>query len=118
MEIMNAVITGVRFDMERGLTAWVILDYGGAGQGFGGHMLYAPKGWAAHNCGADLTGHFVYRMLEVAGAEDWAKLVGQCVRVKKADAFGEILAVGHIIKNDWFSPKEEFADLLAKHKTA
>lgn len=114
MEIKNAVIESVRFDTERGLSAWVMLNYGGSGQGFGGYMLYAPKGWAAHNCGGDLTGHFIYRVLAVADVEDWSKLVGRTVRVKSDH--GKVHAIGHIIKDDWFDPSEEFAELLAKFK--
>lgn len=113
-EIKNAVITDVRFDTERGLSAWVMLDYGGSGQGFGGHMLYAPKGWAAHNCGGDLTGHFIYRVLEIAEAEDWSRLKGKTVRARIEGGFVE--ALGHIIKDDWFCPRSEFDELLAKFK--
>ena len=36
-EERNAVIESARLEIERGLlTAWLMLDYGGAGQGFGG----------------------------------------------------------------------------------
>jgi len=117
-EIKNAVITSVKFDNERGLSAWLMLDYGGSGQGFGGYMLYAPEGWAAHNTGGDLTGHFIYRCLEIAGVEDWGNLVGKTIRVRsdRAGLGGTIVAIGHIVKDDWFNPKEEFANLLAKFK--
>ena len=115
-EIKNAVITSVRFDTERGLSAWLMLDYGGSGQGFGGHLLYAPEGWSAHNSGGCLTGHFIYRCLEIAGADDWSKLVGKTIRVRSdcTGIGGMIEAIGHIVKDDWFYPKEEFGKLMSK----
>lgn len=110
VEIKNAVITDVRFDVERGLSVWITLDYGGSGQGFGGYLLYAPKGWVAHNKGGDFTGHFIWRVLETAGVEEWSKLVGCTIRVKAT--FGKVEAIGHIIKDKWFNPSEEFQQLL------
>lgn len=112
-EIKNAIITSARFDTERGLSAWLTLDYGGSGQGFGGYLLYAPEGWAAHKQPGNFAGHFIYRCLEIAGAEDWAKLIGKTVRVRHdhAGLSGRIVAIGHIIKDDWFNPDEEFKTL-------
>lgn len=108
IEVKNAVITGVKFDLERGLSAWIYLDYGGSGQGFGGYLLYAPHGWAAHTA-PNFTGHFIWRVLEVAGVDDWSKLTGRPLRVK-AD-HSKVHAIGHIIKDDWFDPAAEFARL-------
>ena len=115
MEIKNAVIESVRFDTERGLMIWIMLSFGGSGQGFGGHMLYAPKGWAAHNTGADLTGHFIWRVLEIAGVSELSKLPGRTVRVK--GDFSTIEAIGHIVKDEWFSPCAEFQALMAKFES-
>ncbi len=117
-EIKNAVIKAVKFDTERGLSAWLTLDYGGSGQGFGGFLLYAPKDWAGHNHGGNFAGHFIYRCLEIGGVDDWAKLVGKTIRVRsdRAGLGGLIVAIGHIIKDDWFNPREEFAALEAAHQ--
>lgn len=114
-DVKNAVITGVRFDIERGLSAWLTLDYGGSCQGFGGFLLYAPEGWTAHKHAGNFAGHFIYRCLEIAGADDWAKLIGKTIRVRsdRAGLSGSIIAIGHIIKDDWFNPREEF-DALAQ----
>lgn len=117
-EIKNAVITSVKFDTERGLSAWLTLDYGGSGQGFGGFLLYAPEGWKAHNHAGNFAGHFIYRCMEIGGADDWAKLVGKTIRVRsdRAGLSGSIIAIGHIIKDDWFNPREEFGALAAPHQ--
>lgn len=107
VEIKNAVITKATFDTERGLSAWLHLDYGGSGQGFGGYMLYGPKGWKAHEGSPNIAGHFIWRVLEIAGVDDWSKLAGRTIRVKAEH--GKVHAIGHIIKDDWFDPAAEFA---------
>lgn len=101
MEIKNAVIRGVQIENERGLSAWLTLDYGGSGQGFGGYMLRGGK--------ANYGGHFIARCLDIGGVDEWSKLVGKAVRVRVDD--GLIKAVGHIIEDDWFDPKAEFDKL-------
>jgi hypothetical protein len=108
-EIKNAVIQSARFDTERGLSIWVGLDYGGSGQGFGGYLLYGPKGWKAHENAANYAGHFIWRLFEVAGVTEWSKLPGRTVRVKANHS--NVQAIGHIVKDDWFDPKAEFAEL-------
>ncbi len=108
IETKNATITAAYFDTERGLSAWLTLDYGGSGQGFGGYLLYAPKGWKAHESKGNYAGHFIYRCLEVAGVSDWAKLVGKNVRVRCEHS--KVHAIGHIINDDWFNPSEDFKD--------
>ena len=113
IETKNAVITAAKFDTERGLSAWLMLDYGdSSGQGFGGYLLYAPSGWNAHSQPGNYAGHFIWRCMEVAGVDDWSKLVGRTIRVKTD--FNHVHAIGHIIKDDWFDPKAEFEELGAK----
>ena len=89
------------------LSAWVHLDYGGSGQGFGGYALYLPKGWRHHDPdGPNYAGHFIWRVMEVAGVSEWSRLPGKTVRVR-AD-HGKVHAIGHIVKDDWFCPAEDF----------
>jgi hypothetical protein len=111
MEIKNAVITSAQFNTERGLSAWLMLDYGGSGQGFGGYLLYAPEGWKAHTERGNYCGHFVWRCLEIAGVDDWSKLPGRTIRVK-AD-HNKVHAIGHIVEDKWFDPASEFEVMQA-----
>lgn len=104
--IQNAIIESTRFDIERGLSAWLILDYGGSGQGFGGYQLYSPKSYTNHNFQWNYCGHFIYRCLEIASVDDWSKLPGKTFRVRSED--GLIKSIGHIIKDDWFNPSTDF----------
>ena len=112
VEIKNAVITDARFDTERGLTAWIYLDYGGSGQGFGGWLLYGPKGWKAHESHGNYAGHFIWRVLEIAGVDDWSKLRGKTIRARCS--WSKVEAIGHIVKDDWFDPAVDFAALEAR----
>lgn len=110
IEIKNAVIEYAKFDTERGLSAWIGLDYGGSCQGFGGYLLYVPKSWGSYSpAQANYAGHFIHRVLEIAGVDDWANLKGRTVRVKCEHS--KVHAIGHIIKDDWFDPSKDFEDL-------
>ncbi len=110
IKVRNATIDSACFDTERGLTAYVYLDYGNSGhQGFGGYLLYAPQDWAAYEGQANYAGHFIWRVLEVAGVSDWSKLAGKTVRVRAEHS--KVHAIGHITKDNWFNPSEEFAKL-------
>lgn len=113
-EIKNAIIESVTIDMgDRGLlTAWLNLNYGGSGQGFGGFSLYLPKSYAHFTEKGDFAGHFLFRCMEIAGVESWDKMKGKTVRVKSQHS--KIEAIGHIVKDDWFNPSEDFKRMNAK----
>lgn len=110
IEIKNAVITGARIDCgDRGvLTAWLDLDYGGSGQGFGGYVLYLPKSFTHHKLESP-AGHFLFRVMQIAGVGEWSELKGKTIRVRRT--WTDIEAIGHIVKDDWFCPREDFAAL-------
>lgn len=108
--IQNAIIQNARITTaERGfLDCWLQLDYGGAGQGFGGYALYLPKSFAHHQL-LSVAGHFLFRVMEVAGVDTWEQLPGKTIRVKGTHS--RIQAIGHIVKDDWFNPAEDFKAL-------
>lgn len=109
----NAVIIGAEITKrDHGvLSAWLTLDYGGGGQGFGGYALYLPKSFAHSSESKAHCGLFIWRCLEIAGVESWDKLVGKTIRVRKQNEWETIDAIGHIIKDDWFYPSKEFESL-------
>jgi len=108
IEIKNAIIENAEItnDDHGVLSAWVYLDYGGSGQGFGGYALYLPKSFSHHKPNAGYAGRFIWRVMEVAGVERWSALKGKTIRVK-AD-HGKVHEIGHIVKDDWFNPSEDF----------
>lgn len=109
-EIVNAVIESVSLDdSDRGLlSSHVFLDYGGSGQGFGGYALYLPKSFSNHEL-KSVAGHFIWRCMEVAEVRSWDKMKGKTVRVKIEN--GLAVAIGHIVKDDWFEPRVDFKNV-------
>ena len=110
MEIKNAVINSATItSKEHGLlTAYLDLDYGDSCQGFGGYTLYLPASFKHHQDSIHLNaaGHFIFWVMEVAGAADWAKLPGKTLRVRCENGLAR--AIGHIVREDWFCPSDDF----------
>lgn len=114
MQVDNAIIKGARITKEKGLSLWLSLDYGGAAQGFGGYLLYAPKGWESHSDLANYAGHFIYRVLTIAGVDTWEEVIGKTIRSRHDD--NTIEEIGHILEEDWFNPEKEFESLRKQVK--
>lgn len=87
------------------LTASVTLNYGDSAQAFGGHALYVPR----RVLQANYAGHFIWRVLEIAGVTLWSDLVGKTVRARCEHA--KVHAIGHIVKDDWFDPSADFKQM-------
>lgn len=111
IEVRNAIITSA--DISSGnhgiLDASLMLDYGGSGQGFGGWALYLPKDFRHASDAPNFAGHFIWRVLEIAGVDEWSRLVGKCVRVRQEHS--KVHAIGHIVKDDWFTPEYDFGHM-------
>lgn len=110
IETVNAIIESAEItnDDHGLLSAWLGLDYGGTGQGFGGWALYLPKSFSHHKL-ESVAGHYIWRVMEIAGVERWSQLKGRTIRVKKT--WGKVEAIGHIVKDDWFCPEDDFKPL-------
>jgi hypothetical protein len=106
METQNAIIESIKIEIGPYgcLTIWLILDYGGVSQGFGGHALYLPSSFKHHKR-ESVVGHFIYRVLEIAGVAEWDELVGKAIRARSDNDVVD--AIGHIVKDDWFCPRSD-----------
>lgn len=119
METKNAIIRSAKIssDDHGFLSAWLDLDYGGSGQGFGGYTLYLPENFRHHDkSGANYAGHFIWRVMEVAGVSEWSHLVGKTIRVQQEHV--GVSAIGHIVKDDWFNPSEDFERMKLRSEAA
>lgn len=94
-KIQNARIEDTKLGFEdRGiLTCMIYLDYGDGGhQGFGGYAL-----------GKEYTDKWLRGLLKVIGVDNWEDLKGKHVRARIVG--GKIIELGHLLKDEWFDPK-------------
>lgn len=49
--------------------------------------------------------------MQIAGVEEWEKLPGRTIRTKGGGLGTTLSAIGHIVKEDWFDPRQEFNDI-------
>lgn len=114
VETKNAIIQSADLDTGRGgmLTPSITFDYGGTCQGFGGYALYLDNSFNLHQLNTP-AGHFIYRMMQVAGVEKWSDLPGRTVRVRSS--FSKIHAIGHIVKDEWLCPEKDFSEARAEN---
>lgn len=99
----NARIKSVSLGIEDHglLTAFLMLDFGGSGQGFGGYNLSAT--------GKNYCAIFIRGCLDTVGVEEWSDLPGKIVRVRGGGGPGlgtTIEAIGHPVEDRWFTPRE------------
>ena len=93
--IINATIESTFLGMQdHGPTLWVNVDHEHGHQGFGGYGL------------RDYGERLILRILEVLEVDSWEKLPGMNCRVRGGS--GGLTAIGHIVKNQWFCPKDEY----------
>lgn len=106
IETKNARITSTTITIEDHgcLSAWLYLDYGGSGQGFGGYALDAWDPLLKKRVGVAWGCEYLRRILEVLEIGTWEKLPGALIRVR-AD-HGKVHAIGHPLKDQWFSPDD------------
>ena len=97
-EMRNAKITAVSISQKHFLSSWLTLDYGGAGQGFGGYAL-----------GGEATTLWIKGILNALDVEKWENLPGTVIRV--VQDHGKVYRIGHALKDQWFDPEVAFAPL-------
>ena len=117
-EITNATIESTMLGPEDHniLTCFVMLDYSGSSQGFGGYGLDNPvrvDGEFSHREGTAWGMEFINRILKTVGVRRWEDLPGVNVRVDR-EPFGRIHGIGHITKDSWFYPEKDLAHLSEK----
>jgi hypothetical protein len=85
------------------------LEFGGAGQSFGGYGLDdrpATIGGKRRATAAGLA--FIIEIIDTLEVESWERLPGAYCRVRRHQPRGLIVAIGHLLKDQWFDPQELF----------
>lgn len=103
-DTVNAQIRRVRLGYEGhgALTAMVEFQWGSFIQSFPHYILNGP-----------FCALFVKGMIDAVGVQDWEDLQGRYVRLQ-LDGNRPPLAVGHIVEDRWFNPKQACDALIAK----
>lgn len=118
MEIRNARIESTKLGIEVYgiLTASLYLDYGDSGhQMFGGHRSLSGKIDIKRPRTASFCGRYLEKILTVVGVDNWEDLVGKYIRVKKDGSLSSpIIAIGNIVKEEWFNPDDLAKELGEK----
>lgn len=112
-KVENAIIKSTDLTIaDHGLlSGWLHLEYDCGGQGFGGMSLYLPPDFKHHAGQSNFAGLWIFRVMQIAGVEHWKDLPGKAIRVEHGGAGSTIKRIGHIVKNDWFDPEQEFKNL-------
>lgn len=120
MITQNAIIEDASLRLDRGfiLTVWLMLDYGGSGQGFGGYYLGGSDGKAGeHDLQKNICAEFIVKCLRAGDVEKFDELKGKTIRVRRTDEWGDIIAIGHIVKDDrWFEPKKRLGEMTKERE--
>lgn len=109
-KVENAIIESVSLNTREGYLTMIIgLKFaGGSYQQFGHYALYLPEHYDNHEL-KTIAGDFIFNCLKVADVNDFDKLAGKAIRVKRNSL--SVKAIGHITEDFWFCPSEIYAEV-------
>lgn len=112
--IENAKITSTALGREdHGIfTSMIYLEGGGWGVGFGGYSLDEYDKTTKTRVFTAEGGEAINQILETLEVSNWEDLPGKYVRCK-FDDLRQCVAIGHLLKDQWFSFKEFFKEYRA-----
>jgi hypothetical protein len=115
METKNAIITSTSLGVEdHGIfSAFLTLDFGGSGQGFGGYALdqhNGKRGQDSKRIGTAYGMEFIRRIMDTVGVSKWEDLRGKYIRVRSDHR--KIEAIGHLIEDRWFCPETDLREFM------
>lgn len=101
-EVFNARIEDTFLGIEdHGIfTAFVYVAWQGRGCGFGGYSFGGSDLSIASGYGSA----FIQNVLNIADVRSWEELKGKFIRIEVDDLV--IKRIGHLMKDEWFDPKE------------
>ena len=111
MNIENAKITNAKICEDHGcLTVYIILEGDGWSCGFGGYCLDHWFNKPGEYLSSDGYGALI-ELMKTFEVWSWEDLIGQYCRVKTEGYGGNIVKIGHLLKDKWFSWKEYFEEV-------
>lgn len=112
MNTENAQITSTRLGYEDHgiLTCFIFLDGKGWGGGFGGYALDNFDKSLDRRVATEAGFEAIAQLLRTLEAKNWEDLKGTHVRVETPKWGAKITKIGHLIKDQWFSFEEFFAE--------
>ena len=107
-KILNAVVERAKlyFEEHGCLCLDLTVKHAGGYQAFGGVNLGSRFQKAYKPDGGDCAFWYIKRVFDICGVDNLNEIPGKTIRVRLEDE--RIEAIGHIIKEDWFSPKNDF----------
>ena len=111
-QIRNAVIENTMLGYEDHgiLTCFLYLNYGGAGQGFGGYGLDSYDNETEKGIGTAYGLAFIIGILNVLEVDKWESLKG--IHCRADTKRNKVHGIGHILKDQWFYPQKDLAKYL------
>jgi hypothetical protein len=99
IERQNAIIKSADLRIDRGvfLCLWIFLDYDGAGQGAGGHVLANTE---RLDEGSGVMFSHLARLMKTLEVESFAALAKTTCRVEAEHS--RVHRIGHFMKDKWF----------------
>ena len=105
----NGIIISTQLGREdHGIfTCMIHIKFDGTSQGYGGDAFDTWDESKKKRIGTAYGCEAIMEILKTLDVENWEDLKGLHVRVKKDKSYGVIKSIGHIIKDQWFSFKED-----------
>jgi hypothetical protein len=92
------------------LTAELIIEFPSWTQAFGGYSFgYGLDFDKVSYKTMNLSGYWINKTLAICGVRKWDSIPGKAIRVISNHT--KLLGIGHIIKDLWFIPEIDFAEL-------
>ncbi len=115
IETKNATITRTILGFENhGIFSFMLqLDYGGAGQGFGGYALDNFSKEHDRRLGTAAGMDLISRILTLLDVKKWEDLPGTSIRVRAEH--NKIHAIGHYLRDDWLDIEKHFESWEENH---
>lgn len=120
MQIENGVIERTSLGTEDHgiMTCMLHIRFKVCEQSFGGFTLDSKsESPGNHRTGTAYGMEFIMRILDVVYVPMWEDLCGKHLRVKRNDECEDIVAIGNIVKDKWFNPREDLASFLLAVRT-